>query len=118
MDLFLNLFVGLGALAAAAYCLLLSRRLRSLSRLDGEVGSAIAILSKQVDALSAALLAAQGTSTRAEDTLRTTIARADDTIRKLEVLVAAADHAGFAPHPAAVHRTRRNRHETDFGGGQ
>lgn len=116
--MFLNLLVGMGALAASAYCLLLSRRLRALSRLDGELGSAIAILSKQVDSLSAALLAAQGTSTRAEDTLRGTIARADDTIRKLEVLVAAVDNGagqGGQPVTPSVQRSRRNRHETEFG---
>ena len=122
MDLILNLIIGLAALVAAAYCLLLSRRLRALSRLDSDVGAAIAILSRQVDALTSALQAAQTTSTRAEDTLRQTISRADDTIRKLELLLAAGgrpDPSQTAASPMGqpqVQRSRRARYEVELGG--
>lgn len=66
MTLLIDLTIALGAFLAAAYCLLLSRRLRALTRLDGDVGAAIAVLSQQVDALTRALQTAAKSSTQAE----------------------------------------------------
>ncbi len=89
MGLVLDMVIALSALLAAAYCLLLSRRLRAFTRLDGEVGKAIAVLSQQVDALTIALQAAEQSNTRADSELEKQIARADATARKLELLMAA-----------------------------
>lgn len=90
MAILIDIAVALGAFLAAAYCMLLSRRLRALTRLDGDVGSAIAILSQQVDALTQALNAASHSSTKAESGLNLTIARAETATRNLELLLAAA----------------------------
>ncbi|MDD7970754.1 hypothetical protein [Roseinatronobacter alkalisoli] len=90
MAFLVDIAFALGALLAAAYCMLLSRRLRALTRLDGDVGSAIAILSQQVDALTQALDTASQSSTRAESNLNLTIARAQTATRNLELLLAAA----------------------------
>ncbi|WFE73200.1 hypothetical protein [Roseinatronobacter sp. S2] len=89
MAILIDIAVALGAFLAAAYCMLLSRRLRALTRLDGDVGSAIAILSQQVDALTQALNAASQSSTKAESGLNLTIARAETATRNLELLLAA-----------------------------
>ncbi|MBR3369922.1 MAG: hypothetical protein IKG52_04755 [Rhodobacteraceae bacterium] len=90
MAILVDIAVALGAFLAAAYCMLLSRRLRALTRLDGDVGSAIAILSQQVDALTKALNTASQSSTKAETSLNLTIARAETATRNLELLLAAA----------------------------
>ena len=88
MAIFFDLMIGLGAFLAAAYCMLLSRRLRSLTRLDGDVGKAIAVLSQQVDALTSALKAAELSNTRAGKSLSDQIAHAEATARQLELLLA------------------------------
>ncbi|MGP9789378.1 hypothetical protein [Roseinatronobacter sp. NSM] len=97
MAILVDIAVALGAFLAAAYCMLLSRRLRALTRLDGDVGSAIAILSQQVDALTQALNAASQSSTKAETSLNLTIARAETATRNLELLLAAAKPRARAP---------------------
>lgn len=103
MAILIDITVALGTFLAAAYCMLLSRRLRALTRLDGDVGAAIAILSQQVDALTQALNAASQSSTKAESGLTLTIARAETATRNLELLLAAAqprsraNHAGTYP---------------------
>lgn len=128
MALIIDLAVALGALLAAAYCLLLSRRLRALTRLDGDVGAAIAILSQQVDALTRALQAASHSGTQAEASLALTIARAETASRNLELMLAAGRNApapagpqagdddGFAPFSRASARPRVLRQrDTDAG---
>lgn len=102
MDLIADIAVGTGALLAAAYCMLLSRRLRAFTRLDGDVGRAIALLSKQVDQLSQALSAAEASSGAREQALRDQISAAEQAARRLELLMA-ADRPGPEPR-AAEHR--------------
>jgi hypothetical protein len=123
VTLVLDLAIALGAFLAAAYCLLLSRRLRALTRLDGDVGAAIAVLSQQVDALTRALANASHSSTQAEASLALTIARAETATRNLELMLAAgrppappAPEDGFAPFSRASARPRVLRQrETDGG---
>ena len=59
MDFLADILLASAALCAAAYCVVLSRRLQKLSTLDGQVGGAIAVLSKQVDELTSALAKAR-----------------------------------------------------------
>lgn len=89
MGFVLDMMIAFSALSAAAYCLLLSRRLRAFTRLDGDVGKAIAVLSQQVDALTNALRAAEQSNARADSALEQQISRAEMTARKLELLMAA-----------------------------
>lgn len=100
MGLMADFAIAVGALLAAAYCLLLSRRLRALTRLDGDVGKAIAILSTQVDALSKALKAAESSSGKAESALQAQVQRAESAARRLELLMAAGQ--GNLPVPPAA----------------
>lgn len=99
MDFIADIAVGVGALLAAAYCMLLSRRLRAFTRLDGDVGRAIALLSKQVDQLSQALSAAEASAGAREHALRDQITAAEQAARRLELLMA-ADRPGPAPRTA------------------
>lgn len=89
MSFLIDIVIATAALLAAAYCMLLSRRLRALTRLDGDVGKAIAILSHQVDELTKALRAAELSNSRANTALDQQIERADATARRLELLMAA-----------------------------
>lgn len=89
MELFADIAIGAGALLAAAYCMLLSRRLRAFTRLDGDVGRAIAVLSTQVDQLTRALASAESGAASRESTLGAQIAAAEQAARRLELLMAA-----------------------------
>ncbi|MCC1482363.1 hypothetical protein [Roseibaca sp. Y0-43] len=96
MEILADIAIGSGALLAAAYCLLLSRRLRAFTRLDGDVGRAIAVLSSQVDQLTRALSAAESGAAQRESTLGQQIAAAEQAARRLELLMA-ADRPKAAP---------------------
>lgn len=89
MEIIVDVAIGSGALLAAAYCMLLSRRLRAFTRLDGDVGQAIALLSSQVDQLTRALSAAESGSAKREHALREQIQAAEHAARRLELLMAA-----------------------------
>jgi hypothetical protein len=107
MTLAIDIVVGIGALLAAAYCMVLSRRLRSLTRLDGDIGKAIAVLSAQVDELTRVLKSAERSSGQANDALQDQIAQAEGAARRLELLMAAA--------PASVRPTAPPREPEDPG---
>lgn len=99
MQILVDSIIGAGAFLAAAYCMLLSRRLRGLTRLDGDVGRAIAVLSQQVDALTAALKAAEQSNSQAGVALSEQVARANSAARHLELLMGAhqASHTVSPP---------------------
>ena len=60
-----------------------------LPGLDGDVGRAIALLSKQVDQLTQALSAAEASSSARGHVLRDQITAAEQAARRLELLMAA-----------------------------
>lgn len=109
MEILIDLAIASGAIMAAAYCLLLSRRLRALTRLDGDVGKAIAVLSKQVDDLTKALRAAQQSNTSAGSALDQKVTQATATARRLELLMAACQSGqiGSAAHDQEMPDTTR-----------
>ncbi len=108
MDIVIDLAIALGAIIAAAYCLLLSRRLRALTRLDGDVGRAIAVLSKQVDDLTTALGAAEQQNSTAGTALGQQITQAEAAARRLELLMAAGQ-ASRQSAPAHLEDTQDNQ---------
>lgn len=99
-----DLLLTAAALGAAAYCVVLSRRLKALGSLEGGMGSAIAVLSSQVDDLSRSLKSAQEAAGRTGGRLDGQTARAEAVARKLELLVASMhdieDPAAADPLPA------------------
>lgn len=88
MELLSNIFLAAGALGAAIYCFVLSRRLKALSSLEGGMGAAIAVLSKQVDELSKSLNNAQQAAGNTVSNLTEQTQRAEAAATKLELLVA------------------------------
>jgi hypothetical protein len=81
------LLVG-GALGAALYCLVLSRRLRRFTDLEKGVGGAVAVMSAQVDDLTRTLSAAQRSAESSVGQLDELSARAEASRQRLELLVA------------------------------
>lgn len=83
-----DILLGAGALGAALYCLVLSRRLRRFADLEGGVGGAVAVLSAQVDDLQRALGRAEAAARASVATLAETSARAEAAAQRLELLLA------------------------------
>lgn len=76
------------AFGAAIYCFVLARRLKALTRLDGGMGGAIALLSAQVDDLTRALAQARAAAGAQDDSLPQLVERAEAAGRRLELLMA------------------------------
>lgn len=88
MEFLSDLILAAASLGAAAYCAILARRLKALGAVEGGMGSAIALLSGQVDDLTRALRSAQEATGRAGGRLDGQTTRAEAVARKLELLVA------------------------------
>lgn len=103
MEYISDILLGLGALAAAFYCVVLSRKLNRLSGLDQELGTAIAVLSKQVDDLTNVLKEAQSSAETARNELIVITERAERVAQELNddavMQYEAVDKAGFATDP-------------------
>ena len=89
MELIADGLLILAAIAASIYCLVLSRRVRKLNRLDNGLGGAIASLSTQVDEMRSALAEAKQATERSKRELDVRTKRAEQAAGRLEVLLAA-----------------------------
>ena len=89
MTLIADILLLAGALGAAFYCVVLSRRLTRFTDLEKGVGGAIAVLSAQVDDMTRTLQAAQAQATASGESLQGLTVRAEDVARRLELHVAA-----------------------------
>lgn len=112
MQFFADLLLATAASGAAIYCLVLSRRLKALGSLEGGMGSAIAVLSRQVDDLTRSLKAAQDAAGRTAGSLDGQTERAEAAARRLELLVASLHDLPSgapvrAPSPWPVETGRR-----------
>ena len=101
MQFISDFLLGAGALAAAVYCLVLSRRLQKFTQLENGMGGAIAVLSAQVDDMTKALERAQATAKSSVSTLESMTGRAEGVAAKLELLLASM-HDIPEPRPAAA----------------
>ncbi len=88
-----------GALGAALYCFVLSRRLRRFTDLEKGVGGAVAVLSAQVDDLTRTLVRARETAGRSAATVTATSERAEAAAQRLELLIASLHDLPEAPAP-------------------
>lgn len=88
-----------GALGAALYCFILSRRLRRFTDLEKGVGGAVAVLSAQVDDLNRTLVRARETAGQSAATVTSVTERAEAAARRLEILIAALHDLPEAPAP-------------------
>ena len=84
LDIIADVLLGAGALAAAFYCVVLSRKLSRLTGLDQELGTAIAVLSQQVDEMTQVLQTAQASANDAREKLSEMTERAEDAAMKLQ----------------------------------
>ncbi|WP_093009106.1 hypothetical protein [Roseivivax halotolerans] len=118
MQFLSDIFLAAGALGAALYCVVLSRRLRAFNDLEGGMGGAVAILSAQVEDLRKTLGAAQNSAGASTESLTALTSRAEDVARRLELLVASMHdlpepHTTSAPEgpgiaaPVFSHRARQ-----------
>lgn len=104
-----DLLLGAGAIGAAFYCYVLSRRLRKFNDLENGVGRAVALLSAQVDDLTRALSGAQEASHVSRAKLTEQVVRAEATAQKLELLVASVhdvEPARSKPQPQQQARAK------------
>lgn len=88
MEAIANIFLAGGALGAAGYCYVLSRRLQQFTNLEKGVGAAVAVLSAQVDDLTRALAQAKGRAGDSAASLASVSDRAEDAASRLELLLA------------------------------
>lgn len=88
MTLIADILFVAGALGAAFYCFILSRRLSRFNDLESGMGNAIAMLSAQVDDMTQALDRARNTAQGSSDTLDALTDRAETVAQRLELLVA------------------------------
>lgn len=88
MALIADFLVAAAGFAAAFYCFLLSRRLKRFTALESGMGSAIAVLSAQVDDMTQALAKAKASSEQSSVRLDQQVARAEAAAARLEVLMA------------------------------
>ena len=102
MDFVADVLLVAGALGAGLYCFVLSRRLTRFTDLENGVGAAVAVLSVQVTDLQAALEAAQTTASHSSDTLDALTRRAEDSAKRLELMVAALHDLPSETEPPKV----------------
>lgn len=86
-------------LGAGLFCLILSRRLTRLSRIDNGLGGAIAVLSAQVDDMSKALADTKSGSEGSAARLQELNAEAQTLLEELELMLSACHDLGEAPAP-------------------
>ena len=93
-----------GALGAAFYCMVLSRRLRRFSDLEKGVGGAVAVLSMQVDDMNKSIRQAEKSAAESAARLNELTARSEDAARRLELMFAAMHDLpeDLQPRPTAA----------------
>ncbi len=88
MDLIANILLAAGSFGAAAYCYVLSARLKKFQTLESGMGGAIAVLSAQVDDMTRALDKAQRAASGSASGLEKLTQRAEAAQTRLELLLA------------------------------
>jgi methyl-accepting chemotaxis protein len=88
MELIADILLVAGALGAGFYCFVLARRLARFNDLEGGMGGAVAVLSKQVDEMTQALETARDAAGQSSESLEALTLRAESVAKRLELLVA------------------------------
>lgn len=108
MDLIADVLLIAGALGAALYCMVLARRIKSLSRLDTGLGGAISALSDQVDEMRASVKAATLASGTSMKDLVEVTGRAEIAAGRLELLLSTVHERGQRPKPVTLDRSEES----------
>lgn len=101
MTLIADILMALGSFGAAIYCFVLSNRLKKFTTLENGMGSAIAVLSAQVDDMTRALDKARGAATGSAASLEGLTTRAEAVAARIEILLASMHDL---PEPGAAPR--------------
>lgn len=112
MILIADILMAAGSFGAAIYCYVLSGRLKKFTTLESGMGSAIAVLSAQVDDMTKALAVARSAANTSAESLQSLTGRAEATSARLELLVAALHDLPDGPtrkHDDDVDHERRLR---------
>ncbi len=110
MELIADILLGGGAIGAGLFCYVLSRRLATFTTLENGMGGAIAVLSAQVDDMTRALEKAHLAAVESSRSLIELNQRADDSARRLELLISSLhDLPDAAAIPARRIRVVRTR---------
>ena len=88
MSILSDILLGAGAIGAAFYCVVLSRRLKRFNNLEQGVGGAVAVLSSRVDELTKTLSSAQKTAALSAESLLDLTTRAEESSRRIELQIA------------------------------
>ena len=88
MTLIADILLVAGALGAALYCMILSRRLKRFNDLEKGVGGAVAVLSVQVDDMTKTLERARIAASDSTSSLESLTGKSEDVARRLELLMA------------------------------
>ena len=88
MILIADILLFAGALGAAFYCMILSRRLNRFNDLEKGVGGAVAVLSIQVDDMTKTLERARGAASDSTSSLESLTGKAEGVAKRLELLMA------------------------------
>ena len=112
MELIADILLGAGALGVAAYCHLLSRRLRAFNQLENGIGGAVAVLSAQVDDLTRTLSEARQAAKESSTSLAGKTERAEKAAAKLELMLATLHDLPEASNGASERRRILRRRST------
>ena len=116
MELIADILLIFGAIAAAFYCVVLSKRLQKFTDLEKGVGGAIAVLSSQVDDMTKTLGKAQEAASGSNVSLELLTERAEEVANRLELLVASMhDIPHSDPSPSISHSDKANEIDGDTG---
>lgn len=102
MAMIADILLGAGAIGAALYCLVLSRRLARFTQLETGMGGAIAVLSSQVDDMTRALKGARETAGASASALEELTMRAEKSAARLEIILATMHDLPNPATPAAT----------------
>ncbi len=98
-----DLLLGVGAIGAGIYCIVLARRLKRFNNLENGVGGAVAVLSVQVDDMTKTLEQARKAAEHSSNTLTQLTERAEESARKLEIMMAALHDLPDPPERSSAH---------------
>lgn len=110
MNLISDILLSLGAFGAAIYCFVLSGRLKKFTTLESGMGSAIAVLSAQVDDMTRALDRARTAATGSASSLEGLTTRAENVAGRIELLLASMHDL---PQPDQSSQGGHNAEEED-----
>jgi hypothetical protein len=102
MNLISDVLLSLGAFGAAIYCFVLSNRLKKFTTLESGMGSAIAVLSAQVDDMTRALDRARNAATGSAASLQDLTARGEAVAARIDLLLASMHDLPQPENPAPV----------------